>query len=75
MLAELKATADPVSFSDAPVARAYAALGDKEEAFRVLFRLVDERNNLATFIKADPPFDNLHSDPRWKVLLSRMNLQ
>ena len=55
------------------VARAYTALGDKDEAFKVLFRLVEERNNLATTIKADPPFDSLHSDPRWKELLRRMN--
>ena len=73
ILLELKATTDPVSFSDAPVARAYAALGDKDEAFKELFRLVEERNNLATYIKADPPFDILHSDPRWKDLLRRMN--
>jgi eukaryotic-like serine/threonine-protein kinase len=75
MLAGLKATTDPVSFSDAPVARAYAALGDKDEAFRMLFRQVEERNNVATYVKADPPFDSLHSDPRWKELLTRMNLQ
>ena len=73
MLAELKATTDPASFSNAPVAQAYTALGDKDEAFKVLFRLVEERNNLATTIKADPPFDSLHSDPRWKELLRRMN--
>jgi serine/threonine protein kinase/tetratricopeptide (TPR) repeat protein len=75
MLAELRSTTDPANFSDAPVARAYAALGDKDEAFKVLFRQVEERNNVATYIKADPPFDSLHSDPRWKELLTRMNLQ
>jgi tetratricopeptide (TPR) repeat protein len=75
MLAELRATTDPVTFSDAPSARVYAALGDKDEAFKELIRLIEERNNLATFIKADPPFDSLHSDPRWKELLRRMNLQ
>jgi tetratricopeptide (TPR) repeat protein len=74
MLAELKATTDPASFSDIPVARAYAALGDKDEAFKVLFRLVDERENYATYVKADPPFESLHSDKRWNGLLRRMNL-
>jgi len=73
MLAELRATTNPVSFSDAPVARAYAPLGDKDEAFRALFRQVEERNNVATFVKTDPPLENLHSDRRWKELLRRMN--
>ncbi len=75
MLAELKATTDPASFANVTVAHAYAALGDKDEAFKVLFRLVAERNNLATTIKADPPLESLHTDPRWKELLRRMNLQ
>lgn len=74
MLEELKANTDPATFATAPVAFAYAALGDKDEAFKVLFRLVEERNNLATHIKADPPLASLHSDPRWKELLRRMNL-
>jgi tetratricopeptide (TPR) repeat protein len=52
----------------------YAALGDKDAAFRLLFKSVDERINWPIFIKADPLFDSLHSDPRWKELLRRMNL-
>lgn len=75
ILAELKATSDSSTFSTAAVAYAYAALGDKDEAFKVLFRLVEERNNLGTHLKADPPLANLHSDPRWQELLRRMNLQ
>ncbi len=73
MLAELKAQTSPASFLDVPVARAYAAIGDKDEAFKVLFRQVEERNNVATYVKADPPFESLHSDRRWKELLRRMN--
>ena len=34
MLAELKATTDPASFSNASVAYAYTALGDKDEAHK-----------------------------------------
>jgi serine/threonine protein kinase/Flp pilus assembly protein TadD len=73
LLAESKATADPAIFSDAPIARTYALLGDKDEAFKVLFRQVEERNSVATYAKADPPLESLHSDPRWKDLLRRMN--
>jgi hypothetical protein len=55
-------------------AGAYAALGDRDEAFRVLFSNVEERNVSASYVKVDPPLDSLHSDPRWPVLFLRMNL-
>ncbi len=55
-------------------AGAYAILGDKDQAFRLLFRIVEEQASLAIFIKEDPPLDNLHSDPRWRELLGRLNL-
>jgi TolB-like protein/Tfp pilus assembly protein PilF len=50
----------------------FAALGDKDTAFALLFANLDERANV--FIKGDPRFDILHSDPRWEQLLRRMNL-
>jgi TolB-like protein/Tfp pilus assembly protein PilF len=55
------------------VARVYAALGDKDEAFRILEKAVEERSTFLVSLKEDPPFENLHSDPRWKELLRRMN--
>ena len=54
------------------IARVYATLGDKDEAFRILEKALEERTFLVS-IKEDPPFENLHSDPRWKALLRRMN--
>jgi len=53
-------------------AAAYAALGDKDEAFKLLFAM--QRGDGFNYVKVDPPFDSLHSDPRWQVLLRRMNL-
>jgi tetratricopeptide (TPR) repeat protein len=73
MLAGLKTTTNPASFSDALIAPVYALLGDKDEAFKSLFRQVEEHSNVATYIKADPPLESLHADPRWKELLRRMN--
>ena len=55
------------------IASAYVALGDMDEAFRILEKAVAERNSLLVFFKEDPTFDNLHSDPRWRELLRRMN--
>ena len=55
------------------LAAVYAALGDKDEAFRILDKAQGERNSLLVFFKEDPSFEDLRSDPRWKVLLRRMN--
>jgi len=55
------------------LAGVYAALGEKDEAFRLLFRKLEARPVL-NYTKTDPPFQSLHSDPRWPVLLRRMNL-
>jgi tetratricopeptide (TPR) repeat protein len=55
------------------LAGVYAALGDKGEAFRLLFALSEQRPIL-NYTKTDPPLEPLRSDPRWPVLLRRMNL-
>ena len=55
------------------VAAVYAALGDKDEAFRVLEKGVEE-HQFITPLKVEPPLESLHSDPRWEALLRRMNL-
>jgi TolB-like protein/DNA-binding winged helix-turn-helix (wHTH) protein/Tfp pilus assembly protein PilF len=55
-------------------AGAYAALGDKDEAFRLLFKMVEKREGNNVFIGTDPQVASLHSDPRWQDLMRRMNL-
>jgi tetratricopeptide (TPR) repeat protein len=54
------------------IARVYSALGDKDEAFRILEKAIEDRL-IGFYLKEDPPFENLYSDPRWKELLRRMN--
>jgi TolB-like protein/DNA-binding winged helix-turn-helix (wHTH) protein/Tfp pilus assembly protein PilF len=51
----------------------YAAVGDKDEAFRLLFNMVEKRKGGNVFIGTDPQFASLHSDPRWQELMRRMN--
>ena len=55
----------------------YAALGDKNQAFALLFRSADKRqsDDWPLYVMADPHFDSLHGDLRWQELLARMNLQ
>jgi TolB-like protein/DNA-binding winged helix-turn-helix (wHTH) protein/Tfp pilus assembly protein PilF len=55
------------------IAAVYVALGDKDEAFRILEKAVEE-HQLLTPLMVEPPLESLHSDPRWKALLRRMNL-
>ena len=50
----------------------YAMLGDKNAAFAALEKAFGTRSGLL-FIKVDPQFDNLRSDPRFSDLMNRMN--
>ena len=68
IVSELRETSPP-----AQLAQACAVLGNNDEAFRLLFRHAAERNGL-NYVKSEPRFDSLHSDPRWQLLLRRMNL-
>jgi hypothetical protein len=56
----------------ATAAAAYAALGDNDTAFHLLFAM--ERGDAFNYVKVDPPLERLHSDPRWGDLLRTMNL-
>ena len=53
----------------------YAALGEKDEAFRRLEKAIEECNSYLVPIKVDLPLENLHSDLRWKALLRRMHFR
>lgn len=57
------------------LARIYTALGDKDEAVRLVEK-ANEQNEVWPFlrIKIDPIFDELHSDPRFISLLKRIGL-
>ena len=60
--------------SPAQMAILQAALGNKDEAFRWLDKAYETRDSDLLFIKAQPDFDPLRSDPRFQALLRRMNL-
>ena len=55
-------------------AASYAKLGDPDQAFLWLNRAYEERSPWLTYIKTDPAFDGLHSDPRFGDLLRRVGL-
>jgi tetratricopeptide (TPR) repeat protein len=53
----------------------YAGLGEKDKAFKWLAKGYEDREFFMNFVRVDPTFDPLRSDPRFADLLRRMNLQ
>jgi tetratricopeptide (TPR) repeat protein len=68
------AEADPSRFHQYEIASAYVALGDRDRAFTLLFDQLERGDPGPNFVAVDPPFDSLHTDPRWAELLRRMNV-
>jgi len=52
----------------------YAMLGDRNAAFAELEKAFVSRRADMLFLKVEPSFDNLHSDPRFPDLLRRIGL-
>jgi tetratricopeptide (TPR) repeat protein len=55
-----------------PVALVYLALGDREKAFEQLERAYAERSSSMPWLRIEPKFDVVRSDPRYIDLLRRM---
>ena len=51
----------------------HVGLGEKDQAFLWLHKAYDERVPELVFLKVDPRFDSLRSDPRYQDLLKRIN--
>ena len=52
----------------------YTGLGEKDRAFEWLGKAYEDRSYLILYLKTDPFFDPLRSDPRFSDLLSRAGL-
>lgn len=57
------------------LARLYARLGQRDEAFEWLEKSFEERTASTAWLKVSPEWDNLRGDPRFADLLRRLNLQ
>jgi DNA-binding winged helix-turn-helix (wHTH) protein/tetratricopeptide (TPR) repeat protein len=68
VLAELEAMADRCFVSPYFIALIYIGLGDLEQAFTWLQKVVEERFWVLAFLKIDPTFDPLRADPRFDAL-------
>jgi len=56
------------------IALIYAALDDKENAFKWLERAIEDRSTPISFLARDPALNVLHSDPRFAVLVQRLGI-
>jgi TolB-like protein len=56
-------------------AAVYSLFGEKDKAFEWLERACDEKSILPVILKYGPWIDDFRSDPRFKALLKKMNLE
>jgi hypothetical protein len=73
-LAELKELSKQRFVSPGVFAMIYAALGDKDQAFALLEKSVEEHDLSVARLKVDARFDNLRDDPRFADLVRRVGL-
>ncbi len=58
--------------SNIKAAQAYALIGDKDNAFASLEKALAQRDPQLIWLKVDPRFDNLRSDPRFRTMLKKI---
>jgi TolB-like protein/DNA-binding winged helix-turn-helix (wHTH) protein/tetratricopeptide (TPR) repeat protein len=61
-------------YSPAEFAIAYSAVGKNDEAFALLERAFQERDLQLQYLRADPHYDEIRSDPRFQDLVKRVGL-
>jgi DNA-binding winged helix-turn-helix (wHTH) protein/TolB-like protein/Flp pilus assembly protein TadD len=75
VLSDLNELEDQRYVSSYTVAAIYAALGDKDQAFKLLELAHEERDVWLMNLKVDPVFSKLRSDKRFQNLLTRSALK
>ncbi len=58
--------------SAASFAVVYAGLGEKDQAFAWLEKAYEERSGALPFLKVNPTWDPLRSDPRFETLVAKV---
>lgn len=74
ILRELKENGEGRYLASPMIARIYLGLGEKDKAFEWLRKGVDERSYWIVFLKMDPVYDSIRSDPQFQQLLKRTGL-
>ena len=74
ILNELLAAAGQRYLSQYHVALIYTALDERELAFEALEKAYDDRADYLAYLKVDPRFDSIRTDPRFASLQQRLGL-
>ena len=74
VLADLKERSKHEYVAPSHIAKIYIALGDRDQAFAWLEKGYQQRDSWLTFLKGDPMYDPIRSDPRFQDLLRRIGL-
>lgn len=74
IIGQLKELSERKYVSPFHIARVYAGLEDRDVAFEWLERNYQARDYNMPYLRVDPTFDSLHSDPRFSVLVQRIGL-
>ena len=56
------------------IVESYIRLGEKDKAFEWLEKMFEARDGMLIWLKADPDYDRLRSDPRFTDLVRRVGL-
>lgn len=54
---------------------AYLGYGDREQALSWIEKGLDERSSTLVYLKVDPVYDPLRSEPRFQAVLSKLNFE
>ena len=73
-VAELMKRSERNYVSSTLIAATYAALGDRDDAFKLLEKAIEQRDGVLVFINIDPLFEDLRSDTRYAALRQRIGL-
>jgi serine/threonine-protein kinase len=69
-MASMQAYVDPVGLADI-----HAFLDEKDQAFEWLEKAYEGRSPMLVWLRVNPLFDNIRSDPRFKALLKKIGLE
>jgi TolB-like protein/Tfp pilus assembly protein PilF len=74
ILREMKTNTSGRYVASPMIARIHLGLGEVDQAFEWLSKGVEERSFWTIFLKMDPVYDPIRSDPRFKDLLKRVRM-